>query len=185
MKKLITLNNQDIPFKIYKRRGIRNITLSYSPGRGVSISAPKYYPLFLLERFLRSKTEWLMERIRKLPFRPTPSKKNQREEYVLKKEQARRIIQERAAYFAHIYDLRFNRISIRNTRSRWGSCSRDKNLSFSYKVAFLPDHLRDYIIVHEICHLKEMNHGKRFWGLVAQTFADHKELKRELKELSP
>jgi len=74
-------------------------------------------------------------------------------------------------------------VSIRNQKTRWGSCSRQKNLSFSYRLFLLPPRFCDYVIVHELCHLKEMNHSPKFWALVARTFPDYKKLRREMKAL--
>jgi len=75
------------------------------------------------------------------------------------------------------YNFKINRISIKNTKSRWGSCSKKGNLNFSYKIALLSKDLADYVIVHELCHLGEFNHSKRFWKLVSLTIPNYLELK--------
>ncbi len=92
-----------------------------------------------------------------------------RSTYLHHKAEARRVIMARLAHYGSLYGLTWNRVAIRDQRRRWGSCSSLGNLNFNYRLLFLPDHLRDYVIVHELCHLKEMNHGERFWELVAQT----------------
>ncbi|PIR89389.1 MAG: hypothetical protein COU07_00620 [Candidatus Harrisonbacteria bacterium CG10_big_fil_rev_8_21_14_0_10_40_38] len=97
------------------------------------------------------------------------------------KEDARRLIHERVGYFNQIYDHSFNRIFIKNQKTCWGSCSEKRNLNFNYKLFFLPAILRDYVIVHELCHLEEFNHSPRFWGLVSRVFPDYRKLRRELK----
>ena len=73
------------------------------------------------------------------------------------------------------------KVSIKNQKTRWGSCSGKRNLSFNYKIIFMPENLRDYIIIHELCHLKEMNHSKNFWNLVSQKVPDYKALRRQIK----
>ncbi len=85
-----------------------------------------------------------------------------------------------AQWNAH-YGLRVGRVAIRDTKSRWGSCSKQGNLNFNYKIIFLPERIADYIIVHELCHLKEFNHGPEFWRLVAETVPEHKAIRAELK----
>ena len=103
--------------------------------------------------------------------------------YQENKEAARAVILERLDYFNQFYGLTWNRVAIRNQRRCWGSCSSQKNLNFSYKLMYLPDNLRDYIVVHELCHLKELHHGRAFWELVAVALPNYQELVRELKQV--
>lgn len=86
------------------------------------------------------------------------------------------------AYNKH-YQFDFNDIKLKRMKSRWGSCSRKKNLNFNTKLALLPMHLIDYVIVHELCHLAEFNHSHAFWALVAQTMPNWKVLRKELRAL--
>jgi len=95
--------------------------------------------------------------------------------YSLHKTTARKIILERLSVYAPLCDVVYGRVAIRNQRRRWGSCSSLGNLNFSYRVAFLPEPLRDYVIVHELCHLKELNHGPEFWRCVQAVLPDYEE----------
>ncbi len=97
------------------------------------------------------------------------------------KEKARQLVLERLDKFLPFYQVKPKKISIRNQRTRWGSCSRQGNLSFNYRLLFLDSKMIDYIIVHEICHLQEFNHSSSFWKLVAKTIPDYSILRRELK----
>jgi len=101
--------------------------------------------------------------------------------YLEHKEQARELVLSRLNFFNHYYDYKWNRIAIRNPKSCWGSCTSLKNLNFSYKILFLPPHLQDYIIVHELCHLKELNHGKKFWMLLEEAMPQYKQHVQELR----
>lgn len=83
-------------------------------------------------------------------------------------------------YNGEIY-FEFNRISIRNQKTRWGSCSSNKNLNFNYKIVFLPDYLAEYIVIHELCHLKHFNHSKEFWELVKFFCPEYAKFQTELK----
>ena len=106
--------------------------------------------------------------------------KSNRRDYLKYKESARALVINRLAYFNQEYKTTFNRISIRNQRTRWGSCTSKRNLNFNYKIALILPRLADYIIVHELCHLLEMNHSQKFWDQVARTMPDHVVLRREL-----
>lgn len=103
--------------------------------------------------------------------------------YVENKESARALVLERLEYWNTFYDCIYNRVSIRNQKTCWGSCTAKGNLNFSYKLMFLPTHLMDYIIVHELCHLRELNHGRQFWSLVAETIPEYKTHIRELRTI--
>lgn len=85
-----------------------------------------------------------------------------------------------AAHNAH-YGFSYKRIFIKNQKSCWGSCSEHGNLNFNYKLLFLPPHLADYVIIHELCHLAELNHSPRFWSLVAEVCPEYKKHRRELR----
>jgi predicted metal-dependent hydrolase len=95
------------------------------------------------------------------------------------KDQTAKIISERITVLNCRLNLKYNKVIIRNQRSRWGSCSRKGNLNFNLLLAALPPELIDYIIVHELLHLKEMNHSKKFWQLV-ETVDPHYKNHRKL-----
>ncbi len=103
-------------------------------------------------------------------------------EYKKQKETARNFVTARIAHFNQFYNFTINKITIRNSRTRWGSCSKRGNLNFNYRIIFLPQELQDYIVVHELCHLQQMNHSKSFWNLVAQVISDYKNVKKTLRE---
>jgi len=100
-----------------------------------------------------------------------------------KKEQARIFIENRLSYINKLYNFKINRIAIKNTTTRWGSCSSKSNLNFNYKIIYLKPELADYLIVHELCHLGELNHSKRFWALVSKTIPDYAKVNKELKRI--
>ena len=93
---------------------------------------------------------------------------------------ALKLAETRLIHFNQLYGFTWKSVSIRNQQTRWGSCSSAGRLNFSYKIALLPPHLADYIIVHELCHLGEMNHSKKFWALVARVLPEYRQLRHEL-----
>ncbi len=127
---------------------------------------------------------WIRKTFRKRLSKSKIAKiSKRREKYLKYKEEARVLAIERLAIYNQIYQFKYNRISIRDQRTRWGSCSSKGNINFNYKIALLPPHLSDYIIVHELCHLGEMNHSQKFWDLVARTIPNHQELKGEIRKI--
>jgi predicted metal-dependent hydrolase len=83
-----------------------------------------------------------------------------------------------------MYGFAWKRIAIKNQKTRWGSCSKSGNLNFNFKIALLPDRAAEYVVVHELCHLAQMNHSKKFWDLVAQTIPEHRKIRQQLKIIS-
>lgn len=103
--------------------------------------------------------------------------------YLLHKEAARALITERVAYFATAHGFSYTRIAIKNTRRSWGSCSDKGNLNFNYKLLFLPPCLRDYVILHELCHLRVLNHSAAFWAEMVRHMPDALERAATLRRL--
>ena len=151
------------------------------------VTAPILIGKRTIEKMVAEKRGWILEKIeiarrdgalRRLESKPKRSKKQIAED----KDRALDLIRSRIEHFNLVYRLSWKRIAIRNQKTRWGSCSKRGNLNFNYKIALLPPHLSDYIIVHELCHLAQMNHSKKFWELVAQTVPDWRDRRREIRE---
>ncbi len=136
---------------------------------------------FLWEVF-ESKEQWVSQQLAKLEksghLRKMEETKQEYEEY---KEKARALVHEKLQYWNQFYGFNYGRVSIRNQRTRWGSCSARGNLSFSYKIALLPEALANYLIVHELCHLKAFDHSPTFWALVGEAIPDYVKLRQRLR----
>ncbi|MGE5681351.1 MAG: M48 family metallopeptidase, partial [Bacillota bacterium] len=96
---------------------------------------------------------------------------------------ANNYIPERVYYLAGKYGFHVNKVTIRDQKTRWGSCSRLGNLSFNFKLMVHSEDVIDYVIIHELCHLKELNHSSRFWYHVERILPNYKTLRRELKKI--
>ena len=107
----------------------------------------------------------------------------ERQHYLAHKEMARELVLTRLHYWNQFYNFNYNRVVIRNQKTCWGSCSSLKNLNFSYKIIFLPIHLQDYVVLHELCHLKELHHGPAFWQEMAKVMPDFSERRGELRKI--
>ena len=95
--------------------------------------------------------------------------------------QAKQELPPRLAELAAIHGFKFNKVFIKNNVSNWGSCSSLGNINLNLRLVTLPDHLRDYVMLHELCHLKYMNHGPKFHALLESVCPGHRLLARELK----
>ena len=98
------------------------------------------------------------------------------------RKKAEEVIHDRLQFFNEHYQFKYNRVTLRNQKTRWGSCSHLKNLNFNWRLIMAPIEVIDYMVVHELCHLKEMNHSKRYWNLVAVTIPNHKTVRKWLRE---
>jgi predicted metal-dependent hydrolase len=98
------------------------------------------------------------------------------------KREARRMMEERTLEYAAKIDAKVRRVSVRDTASRWGSCSANKTISYCWRLILAPDFVRDYVVAHEVAHLREMNHGPKFWALVRGLVPDIEAPQRWLRK---
>jgi len=181
MNRIININGKEINYQLKSSCQFKRISLKiYGDGLFV-VSKPKIVGISFVEKFIKSKSNWIMEKLEKLSIKNNCIKPiERRERYLINKELARNLIEKKVKYFSQIYGFSCNKISIRNQSTRWGSCSKKGNLNFNYKIMFLPDNIVDYIIIHELCHLKEFNHSNRFWNLVNSIIPDYRSIKKDI-----
>ncbi|MBI5411659.1 M48 family metallopeptidase [Candidatus Peregrinibacteria bacterium] len=98
------------------------------------------------------------------------------------KKKAGEVIHDRLSHFNDFYHFEYRRVTLRDQKTRWGSCSRDGNLNFNWRLILAPIEVIDYVVVHELCHLREMNHSTRFWALVVQTLPDYKQWRKWIRD---
>ena len=95
---------------------------------------------------------------------------------------AKELITERLEHFSNIIGVKANTVRFKNQKTRWGSCSQKGNLNFNWRLVMAPTFIVDYVVVHELCHFKQMNHSPKFWLLVGHQISDYKEMRKWLKE---
>lgn len=182
MKKQVAIYNKKIIYTIRKSQRARRMRLAVYCDGTVVVTTPIGLSETIIEKFIREKSKWLLNKIsffKKLKTQVTL--KTNRRDYLRYKNEAYKIALERINYFNEIYKFKFNKINIKNQKTRWGSCSKKRNLNFNYKIALLPKDLSDYIIVHELCHLGEFNHSKKFWNLIYKTIPNYVKIKQSFK----
>lgn len=176
----IEIGNRIIEYTLRKRKKQKNYSLAVQREGRITLTVPYWISVRSAEKFVYEKKEWLISIIKKYPQRV--SSVDRKKHYTLHKETARAFVHARLAELNKSYGFIYNRIAIRANTSRWGSCSTKGNLNFDYRIIFLPAQLQDYLLVHELCHLVEMNHSARFWKQVAITLPNYKVLRKELQK---
>ena len=161
------------------RSSRKTISIQLSPSGEVVVRAPNRMPKRDIERFLEEKRDWIEGHLRKLPQVPPKLTEEELEELA---RNAKEILPEITAHFAPLVGVVYGRITIRAQRTRWGSCSVQGNLNFNCLLMLAPDDVMEYVVVHELCHRKEMNHSARFWAEVERVLPGYRESRRWLKE---
>jgi len=182
MNKELKIQNQPIPYSIKLSRRARRMRISVGCEAGVVVTLPWGFNSTLADKFVREKQQWILKSLNYLErFKGRIFIKSNRREYLSRRQEALALAQNKVLHWSGIYGFSYARIKIKNQKTRWGSCSKKGNLNFNYKIVHLPEYLVDYLVIHELCHLKEMNHSGKFWELVGQTIPDYKKLRRELR----
>ena len=175
---------EDIRIEIIRSRR-KTVALEITPQCRVRVRAPAGMPEEEIRRFVREKSGWLLKHLAAMEEKAGELEKAEPlsgEELEELADRACKVIPERVAYFASLAGVDYGMITIRNQRTRWGSCSAKGNLNFNCLLMLAPPEVLDYVVVHELCHRKEMNHSPKFWEEVERIMPDYKERERWLKE---
>lgn len=174
--------NMDIEVRRSKRK---TMVIEITKDAKVIVRAPLRMTQTKIENFVNEKAGWIeknLTKIRKKTEEKNMVKKLTEDDIVKLSQKAVGVFPPKVEYYAKMLGVTYGRITIRNQKTRWGSCSGKGNLNFNCLLMLTPEEIQDYVVVHELCHLREMNHSKRFWDEVEQILPDYRERRRWLKE---
>lgn len=167
----------------WKRSRRKTIAIQIKDDGRVIVRSPYFVKESEIECFLYEKQDWIrkqqkrVEEIREQRPRITEEMRKQGIEKALVD------IPKCVEYYSKIMGVTYGRITIREQKTRWGSCSSMGNLNFNWKLVLMPEEILDYVVVHELAHRKEMNHSERFWKIVEDVLPDYRERREKLKNI--
>ena len=169
----------NVPYQIIKSDR-KTIAIQIKPDGQVVVRCPKRMRIEEARRFVESKADWIEKHLANR--QPQNVAKYTPQEIEQLREQARKLVTERVRYYAPIIGVTYNKIAIRTQHTRWGSCSSKGNLNFNCLLALVPPEVLDYVVVHELCHRKELNHSACFWSEVEKVLPNYNVHRKWLKE---
>ncbi len=162
------------------RSARRTIAIQITPQGRVLVRCPKNLGTEQIRKFVESKSTWILKHLAaQTGAAQAPCFTGQQIENFA--HEARRVIPQRVAELAPLVGVSYGKITIRCQHTRWGSCSSKGNLNFNCLLMLVPPEVLDYVIVHELCHRKEMNHSERFWAEVQRILPDYQKQRAWLK----
>lgn len=169
------------------RSNRKTVAIQVNSDLSVTVRAPYSASEKDIEEILKKKEAWISRHIEKIKktkerFEAEPTEKLTREKVIALAEEALKVIPERVEYFAKVIGVTYGKITVRNQKTRWGSCSSKGNLNFNCLLMLAPPEVLDYVVVHELCHRKQMNHSKAFGLEVEKVLPNYKEVRKWLKE---
>lgn len=166
------------------RSSRKTLALEITRDGQLKVRAPYKVSRKEIQNFVKSKESWIFKHLKRIEEtkaeQPEPLSSEEIEKLVQK---ALQVLPEKVEHYARIIGVTYRRITIRNQKTRWGSCSSKGNLNFNCQLMRLPEELQDYVVVHELCHRKEMNHSSDFWKEVEYIMPDYQERRARLKQV--
>ena len=159
----------------------KHISVSVRPYKGVRVAVPRGVSFASAEMFAQSKAGWIKKHVEKMK-QMEQAARILSENNPINRPAARKRLVHRLNYLAGKYGFQYNRVFIKNQKTRWGSCSGKNNINLNVNLVRLPDELIDYTILHELVHTRIKNHGHRFWAQMNQLMGDARKLDRALNE---
>lgn len=170
------------PVLFERSKKAKHLNITVKPFEGIRVAVPFGMSYQQAEEVLKSKRKWVEEHSAKAKQVEEEHEERKQERPEIDKKEARTKLVKRLEELAQQHDFQFNRVFIRAQKTRWGSCSGRHNINLNVKLVELPDDLIDYVILHELVHLKINNHGPEFWAELDKYVGDAKSIDKQLKK---
>ena len=171
----IDYNGEKIPYTMVKSK-IKNMYIHIKEGK-VIVKAPIRLKDKYIQEFINKKSKWIYENVKRYEQNPKKEEKIEPEDI----ERLKRVIQRSIEKYSKTLKVMPSKVRIKDIKYAWGSCSSKKNITINLKLATKEEKTIEYVVLHEMCHLREMNHSKIFWDLVEENMSDYKIYKKKLK----
>ena len=159
----------------------KRISVSVRPFKGVRVAVPYGVSFEAAQSFAQSKASWISKHLIRTERLELQAKLKSADDPI-DRQAARKFLVDRLDYLAKRYGFNYNRVFIRNQKTRWGSCSRINNINLNMILVRLPLELIDYTILHELVHTRIKNHGKQFWRQMDKLLGDAKKIDKKLRD---
>ena len=161
----------DVAFR--KKSGVRRLSVRVHPVKGVSVTVPYLMPFSAAMAFYKLKREWVLQCVRKQKERYKDVPKAEPGQIENMRRQAKAELPARLKELADRYGFIYNKVSIKHNSTNWGSCSARNNINLNLNIVRLPSPLKDYVLLHELCHLRHHDHGQAFHLLLEHVCTDN------------
>ncbi len=170
------------PVLFERSKRAKHVNISVKPFKGVHVTVPDGLPFKKAEEFVNAKTDWIQRHLYRMKQYEEENKIISDAFVDIDRTKAKRKLIRRLKYLAGKHGLTYNRVFIRNQKTRWGSCSHKNNISLNMKLIKLPDELMDYVILHELVHTRVKDHSNGFWAELNRLVGNGKGMASRLRE---
>lgn len=185
MEKEVDINGNRVSYTLKRSRKAKRMRVAVLCDCSIVVTSPQALPENAILKFIKLKSDWITNKITFFSNLDIDSDIAiwSKDHFEKHKAEALKVVQKKVRHYSKKHDFAPNQVRVKMLKTKWGSCSKKGNLNFSYKIIFLPSKLQNYIVLHELCHLREMNHSKRFWSLLSTYVPDYKDLRDELRKI--
>ena len=171
-----------VPYTLTRSKR-KTIAIHINKDAALEVRAPLKLSMIEIDKFVHDKQDWIEKTLCKAIDRKENALHLSKDQEFELKKRAEKTIPERVSFYANVMGVTPTSVKISGAKKRWGSCSNKGDLNFSWRLMLTDIDIIDYLVVHELAHIREYNHSKKFWAVVENVLPDYKERQQKLKEM--